>query len=467
MNVFHRCSHVAAALLVALVTFAHISSASTQVAGYLRHEYQQISRQFDESVFDWRPEAPAIGSLLFVAPDQYTPAERKGDSLQAERKEYADELFALAKRAAAAGQLSLAFQWATEAVRENPDHAEARRVLGYERRDGKWLTSYGARMSDAGKEWHPKLGWLAVADVPRYEAGERLLSKRWVSAEDDAARHRDMRSGWQVRTDHFLVTTNHSLQAGAELAARLERLHQVWRQLFAGFYLTEREVQGLFAGERPPRKQARPFRVYYHRDRDEYAGALRRRQPRIGDTLGIYFDANREAHFFAGDGWDRATLYHEAVHQLFQETRPATRHVGATGNFWVVEGIATYFETLREHRDARAGLYYTIGESSAGRLPAAKRRLLAEKFYVPLDELLALSKDDLQRYPELAKLYSQSAGLAALLMDGEEGRYREPLVVYLTAVYAGRDDEKSLSEATGTTNSELDAAYRRYLESLP
>ena len=41
-------------------------------------------------------------------------------------------------------------------------------------------------------------------------------------------------------------------------------------------------------------------------------------------------------------------------------------------NFWIVEGIATYFETLREHRDAATGLYYTIGESSAGRLPAAK-----------------------------------------------------------------------------------------------
>ena len=52
-------------------------------------------------------------------------------------------------------------------------------------------------------------------------------------------------------------------------------------------------------------------------------------------------------------------------------------------------------------------------------------------------------------------------------MDGEEGRYREPLVVYLTAVYAGRDDRDSLSSATGMIHAELDAAYRRYLESLP
>jgi hypothetical protein len=263
------------------------------------------------------------------------------------------------------------------------------------------------------------------------------------------------------------VTSNHSQAAAAELAARLERLHQIWRQLFAGFYLSEREVRELFAGDRQPRERHRQFHVIYHRDKDDYVAALQRRQPRIAETLGIYFDADREAHFFAGDDQDLATLNHEAVHQLFQETRPAARHVGETANFWIIEGIATYFETLREHRDAEAGLYYTIGESSAGRLPSARKRLVVDKFYVPLDELTRLGKDDLQRYGELAKLYSQSTGLAALLMDGEEGRYREPLVVYLTAVYAGRDAADSLSNATGRSNAELDAAYRRYLESLP
>ena len=59
--------------------------------------------------------------------------------------------FDLAKQAADAGQLSLAFQWATEALRENPDHADARRVLGYEQRDGQWLTAYGVKMFDAGR----------------------------------------------------------------------------------------------------------------------------------------------------------------------------------------------------------------------------------------------------------------------------------------------------------------------------
>ena len=416
-------------------------------AAELRAEYEGLSAAYAETVPGWRPKRPASGSLLFVAPDQYSGTEASGEQFRTARSKYADSLFELAKQAAEARQLSLAFEWATEAVRENPDHADARRVLGYERHDGRWLTPFATRMVDAGKVWDSKAGWIAAGDVEKV--------------------HNPGRDGWQVRTDHFLVTSNLSQEAAAEMAARLERLHQIWRQLFAGFYFSDREVRELFAGERQPRERHRPFHVFYHRDKDDYVAALQRRQPRIAETLGIYFDTDREAHFFAGDERNTATLNHEAVHQLFQETRPAARHVGDTANFWIVEGIATYFETLREHRDPAAGLYYTIGESSAGRLPAARERLLVGKFFVPLDELTRLGKDDLQRYPDLAKLYSQSAGLAALLMDGEEGRYREPLVVYLSAVYAGRDDVDSLSDAIGMSNAELDAAYRRYLKSLP
>lgn len=444
----------------------HIDESKSQNVVELRKEYDELSLAYAVLTPGWRPAAPATGSLLFIAADEYTPVGNESVQFRKPRGEYADALFTLAERAAAAGQLSQAFQWAAEAVRENPDHADARRVLGYEQHGGQWLTPYGVRMAEAGKTWHARFGWVAPADVSRYEAGERLVDGRWLSAEADAARRRDLKNGWQIRTDHFLVTTNDSLEAAAELAARLERLHQVWRQLFAGFYLSEREVRGLFAGQREPRRAVRPLRVYYHRDKSQYVVALERRQPRIAETLGIYFDAQREAHFFAGAEQNVGTLYHEAVHQLFQESRPSARQIGGTANFWVIEGVATYFETLREHADRQAGLYFTVGEATVGRLPAARERL-ADGFYLPLAELVQMGKGEVQRHPEIAKLYSQAAGLAAFLMHAEGGRFREPLVGYLTAVYAGRDETETLSAATGCDYSELDAAYRRYVESLP
>jgi hypothetical protein len=476
-----------AAAIVALMFCDRATRSHADPAAELLTEYQALSTKYAASVPGWRPNAPATGSLLFVAPDQYAPAE--SEQYVAARNTYADSLFSLARRAASAGQASLALQWATEAVRENPDHGDARRVLSYQQRDGRWLTVYGARMAEAGKSWHPKFGWIVAGDVSRYEAGERFVGGKWVTANEDAARHSDMRNGWQVRTDHFLVTTNHSLEAAVELATRLERLHQIWRQLFAGFYLNERGVGELFESDREPRAQVRPFSVYYHRDRAGYNAALRRRQPRIAETLGIYFDTQREAHFFDGNSVAAggppalsstgeppvlkstteppvATLYHEAVHQLFQESRPAAKQIGRTANFWIVEGVAAYFETLTEHNDREAGLYYTIGESTAGRMPAARARL-ADGFYMPLAELSRFGKTDLQSHPKLARLYSQSAGLSALLLHAENGRYREPLVRYLKAVYSGRDSEQTLAESTGQSLDELDAAYRRFLESLP
>jgi hypothetical protein len=434
--------------------------------GQLRALYQDINRAFAASAAGWRPIPPATGSLLFVAPDEYTTAAPGEDRFRDARTRYAESLVELARLAGEAGQSSLAFQWATEAVRENPDHEAARRLLGYEVRNGNWLTPYGARMFDAGKTWHPKFGWIAGGDLPRYERGERLSNGRWISAAADAARRADIKKGWQVRTDHFIVTTNKSLEAAAVLAARLERLYQLWRELYAGFYLSDQELSGLFAGTSRPRATMRPFRVYVHRDREQYVAALRARQPRIDETLGIYFDSWHEAHFFAGDDQDRGTLYHEAVHQLFQESRPAAKHIGARANAWIIEGVATYFETLTEHADPRMGLYFTIGETTKGRMAAARQRL-QEGYYVPLAELVRFGKDELQQPADIGKRYSQSSGLAAFLLDGDKGRYRQPLVRYLQAVYAGRDTEQTLADAAGASYAELDAAYRRYMESLP
>ena len=114
------------------------------------------------------------------------------------------------------------------------------------------------------------------------------------------------------------------------------------------------------------------FTCIYYRDKQEYVEALRKHQPRIAETLGVYFDTLHEAHFFAGDEHSASTLYHEAVHQLFQESKPTAKHIGATANFWVVEGVATYFETLhRTHRPAGRVCIYTMGELTAGRLPGA------------------------------------------------------------------------------------------------
>ena len=134
-------------------------------------------------------------------------------------------------------------------------------------------------------------------------------------------------------------------------------------------------------------------------------------------TLGIYFDHRRSSHFFAGPEQDSGTIYHEAVHQLFQESARSGKHVGALSGAWAVEGVACYFESLTALSSTPQGRIFSLGESGAGRLRAARHRRLVDNYYVPLQELTTLGMTDLRRREDVARLYSQSAGLATFSPD--------------------------------------------------
>ncbi|MEM8947200.1 MAG: hypothetical protein AAGD11_18650 [Planctomycetota bacterium] len=378
------------------------------------------------------------------------------------------DYLAQARRACEAGSVGEALRLATLAAQvESEEAVTARRVLGYQRARDQWAGRYAARRIAKGEIWNPRFGWIESEDVPRWLDNERPFGRRWISADEDARRHATIDDGWRVRTDHFRVTTNHSRESAAKLAARLEMLYQVWLQQFGGFYLTSGELVKRFDGRETSGYRSKPFEVIYYRTREEYNAALRRRQPRIDMTLGIYFDDTRTTHFFAGDDQDPGTIYHEAVHQFFHESRRAARDVGANSNAWLIEGVACYFESLTEHCDGSDVCEWTIGTPTAGRLPAAWHRRMVNDYYVPLAELSALGIQDFQQRNDLPRLYSQSAGLVTFLMQYESGKYRKALVETLQRLYTGRDRPSTLAQLTGQSFAALDQEYQQYLQSLP
>ncbi|HEX6960853.1 MAG TPA: DUF1570 domain-containing protein, partial [Lacipirellula sp.] len=349
----------------------------------------------------------------------------------------------------------------------DPDHADARRLLGYQRVGDHWAGKYAKRMLETGHVWSREFGWIKADHVGKFKQGLRPWGSKWISGEEDAERHATVDRGWTVRTDHFLITTNVSRAAGVELAVRLETLYQLWRQLFGEFALTSSELQARLDGKQATGFKRQPFRVTYHRNRDEYNAALLRRQPQIGITLGIYFDAQRESHFFAGEDQDAGTIAHEAVHQFFYESAPRpTRHLGAASNAWALEGVACYFESLTE-LPGSGRRAFTIGTPDAGRVPAARHRRVVDGYHVPLAELSGLGMIDLQQRPDIARLYSQSAGLASFFMDYNDGDYRQAFRELLRLAYAGRDRADTLAELTGRSYGELDREYQAFMESLP
>jgi hypothetical protein len=417
-----------------------------------------------QSLDSWLPRREPDQLTLFVVPRAATPVAKDAAELPEWRKKWqdlrngqADRLMALARQAVSEHRLSMVNELVVEALRENPDHEQARRMLGYVPSRGAWRTPFEIRQLRAGKVWHDKFGWLPKAHVERYEQGERFALGRWMTADEEAALRRDLRRGWRIETEHYLVTTNPSLEEGVALARRLETLFEIWQQVFAPYLATEAEFKRRFDGRAAPRVP-RQHEVVYYRTRAEYNDALHTSQPKIDITLGIYFDGNRKAYFFAGQDQEPGTLYHEATHQLFQETRRVAPRVARDDNFWIVEGIACYMESLQQHDG-----YWTLGGSNAGRMPAARHRLLVDKFYVPLADLVQLSMESLQQDDQIAMLYSQSAGLADFLMHADGGRYRDALARYLTAIYTGRAAPRTLAETTGTDYETLDRQYRAFM----
>ena len=406
------------------------------------------------------------GELLYVAPSLYDSPENSDPRTEQQRKQ-AEQLVQQARDACDAGEIGMSLQLATRVLHFDPNNAVARRVLGYRRIGSHWAGSYAARRLERDELWDERFGWIRAEELPRWETGERKDGKRWLTVAEDERLHSKIDKGWQIRTDHFLVTTNDSRQAAAEMATRLETLYQLWQQMFGGFYLQQEALTKRFEGHESSGYRSRPFQVTYYRSRQEYNSSLLRKQPQIAMTLGIYFDNTRMSYFFAGPEQDAGTIYHEAVHQLFQESRPAARNVGALANAWLVEGIACYFESLSEHHEPQLGHFYTLGTPSAGRLPAARHRRLVDDYYVPLAELSALGTADLQRRSDIARLYSQSAGLATFLVHYQDGVYRPALVTLLQLIYKGRDKVDSLEQLTGQSFEQLDNEYEAYLRSLP
>ncbi len=406
------------------------------------------------------PKAP----LATAFPPGAPPEVVQWDSQFNQHKHHqANALNELARKAIRAQRASLAYELALLALRENPDHEVVRRIMGYQKYKGQWCTFYESRKLRSGQVWHAKFGWLPQVHVARYEQGQRYCGGKWITAADDARLHNRSESGWDIETEHYTIRTNHSVEAGAQLGVKLEELNHLWQQVFIRYYATQPQMLALFEGRaRIQQTESARHRVVYFRDREDYNRALRAAFPNIEITTGIYIQRIARACFFAGKDQDDRTIYHEATHQLFQESsRTVAPNVAARANFWVVEGIAMFMESLRKE-----GGFYELGGFDDVRMRAAQDRLLKDDFYVPLAELCGYNADRLQHDPRIARLYSQAAGLTNFLLFDHGGRYRDALLNYLVTIYGGRDDLGTLAQLTGATYPQLDRDYRAFMQSV-
>ena len=266
---------------------------------------------------------------------------------------------------------------------------------------------------------------------------------------------------WQVDSQHFQIATDAGQQAGVELAERLEEFHAVWRQLFFEYWSSRAWLADRFTGTPSPAPAKRKHLVVFFRDREEYVRQLSAAEPKIAVTLGYYMKGNQTSYFYAGDENAWTVWYHEAAHQLFQETGDPIRDVGEKWNFWVVEGIAVYLESAVKHEG-----YFTLGGFDADRLQFVRSRVMGGDKSIPFDELSALGREALQRHAEIGRLYTQAAGITHFLMDDHDGRNRDEFATQAHGDVRGARYSPNVSEISQLFRRDSRPGITRLLEGV-
>ena len=320
------------------------------------------------------------------------------DKFTAHRREQAEALFQLARSELQAGRPTRAFQLLHEVLHENPDHEPVRGALGYRLVNGRWRKPESVIRARRGSIAMAELGF-------------------------DAGKH------WVVESEHFRITTDHSEEAGTQLAEKLEELYDVWQQLFFPYWSSAAVLARRLEGSVPADRSPIRHRVVLFRERDEYVGRLKRLEPQIELTVGLYLEPQKTAYFYVDQQPRDDTYFHEVTHQLFSETGRVAPGVGLEANAWIIEGIAMYMESLR-----RRNGYYAAGGSDANRLQYARYRTLNEGSYLPLEQLAALGRRD------VAATRGHSAAVQPVRGPGRvsDGRRPRPLPAAVDGLPANR-----------------------------
>src|SRR5262249_18297529 len=177
------------------------------------------------------------------------------------------------------------------------------------------------------------------------------------------------------------------------------------------------------SGEPPTKRHA----VYYFASKDEYLDHLRPTYgANVDRSIGFYdppksSTGRNPAYFFRhpdGDLPVTANLYHEVSHQLLFETAGPNHYTQNVGNYWVFEGLGTYFETVEPQPDGSLEVGGRIGR----RMEEAIRSLADLGRAIPLEQFVAYDEaafahDDSAIYLR----YQQAMALTDFLMQWHDG----------------------------------------------
>ncbi len=220
----------------------------------------------------------------------------------------------------------------------NPNHAGARKELGYEKHEGKWLTRDEVMEKKGYKKWRgewvstEKYDSLVKEKVQREKEREgrdaAKLAEEVKKATEAAAKEYEgvpWESRHRPKSKHFNVECNSTRKIAEKYAWLMDRFYDKYSKVFAAF-----------------KPQKRKCNIYIHRSHQEFM-QMRRRPAGVG---GYYMPGQHQLVAFHGSfGATSNTctvLAHEGTH-LFQDL------IGMMGRpvrspIWLLEGLAVLME---------------------------------------------------------------------------------------------------------------------------
>lgn len=470
--------------LLAILTFAPTAVLSQEIQSTWIRQRQMLATKFESDMnalanecrdlghnslaaatLEWIKPRDASRHYLFLPPATYVdpgdPRELEAETkawpewrirVRQLREQHATELYAFAQTAASQQRWHLAGSALWEALWQNPEFADVRRILDYQGLDSE-IQKINIRVA---RKNETALGWQAGSYREGHAGQFRLLT----TADEASAR---------------------------DLLYQLQVWRILWRQICFPYWInSEAAAQSIKAGRTIASSPEAKHTIVLFASRQDFLQALRR-VPGIEQSVG-YFDSETARCFFYLDPQDPnllATQKHELVHQLFQETGKRVRQPGEKSNFWLLEAAAMYFESMQRiesravgrvaEKSTASGEIWTIGGFDAQRLQFARLRKQRENFMATFTELVVRGRQDFQRDADLPRLYSQAAGMFHFLMhadfqakvEGESNSLPDSNVdiVFriLAKMYAGRDRADLLETESGRTLAELEQEYQKWL----
>ena len=247
----------------------------------------------------------------------------------------------------------------------------------------------------------PRISSAASCRRPRDEASRK---DRWLSA----AQADQLRAGWdppwQITTEHFKLSDQCATRRGDPLRPPPRSLSRPVHDAARGYPRRE-------SAARPPlprprhdgRARVQAPRRLLLRLQAEYVDYFRNKAgaPDLEESLGYYEPpksgrGRAPAYFFRDPNGQlpvEANLYHEVSHQLLFETAGPNAYTKNVGNYWVFEGLGTYFETVSPQDDGSLEVGGLVGR----RIEEAVKSLVDQKREIPLAEFIALDQHEFKK----------------------------------------------------------------------